>query len=360
MTLENLFANRLGQRWRQYNKYLRYVFNDHAVITLFILLGAGLFGYRELLAATPVTWWTRGALAGVIGLTLFIFRGTTNFLLAADPVFLLADEAALRRMWRQGLWYSMVVNALVEVVLLLVLWPMMVRLYSENLLILGLITVLVTALKIAWIYLQAHRQLHFPEANGELVNWRGALTAEQAHQNMVLGFFNMFLDVPGMTPATKRRAWLTKLTVKWPGVATKPMTKIMMLTFIRQSQFIGTWFRLTAVGAVLAVLMPDWLGFLVLAMLGYLIILQVLPVVWSHEHLAFDHLYPVKLTDRQHSFHQLMLPWLTISWSLWSILALLFSAAPGETALVVTVLAFFLVLLVFWYADSQIKRHDVK
>jgi ABC-2 type transport system permease protein len=36
MKLNHLFKDRVANRWHQYLKYLRYVFNDHAVLALFI------------------------------------------------------------------------------------------------------------------------------------------------------------------------------------------------------------------------------------------------------------------------------------------------------------------------------------
>ena len=40
MAIDHLFKERWQREWRQYSKYLRYVFNDHAMLAVLFLLGA--------------------------------------------------------------------------------------------------------------------------------------------------------------------------------------------------------------------------------------------------------------------------------------------------------------------------------
>ena len=58
MAIDHLFKERWQREWRQYSKYLRYVFNDHAMLALLFLLGAAGLAYRQLWESAPVTFWT--------------------------------------------------------------------------------------------------------------------------------------------------------------------------------------------------------------------------------------------------------------------------------------------------------------
>lgn len=48
MAIDHLFKERWQREWRQYSKYLRYVFNDHAMLALLFLLGGSWIGVSAI------------------------------------------------------------------------------------------------------------------------------------------------------------------------------------------------------------------------------------------------------------------------------------------------------------------------
>ena len=83
-----LFKDRLA-RWRQYLKYLRYVFNDHAVLALFILAGAGGLAYQSLWQMHLSIWTKHTAYCYFSD---FHFQKPTNLIKQADPTALLGTK----------------------------------------------------------------------------------------------------------------------------------------------------------------------------------------------------------------------------------------------------------------------------
>ena len=114
--------------------------------------------------------------------------------------------------------------------------------------------------------------------------------------------------------------------------------------------------RLTAIGIVAGLVTTDWLQTALYAILMYLIVLQVLPLVASHQQLVFDHLFPVTIGQRQQAFRFAITPWLVLTIMIWSLVG--FATTPSVTLLLQNVIGLVVVggILVFWYTNRRIAN----
>lgn len=353
MKLTHLFKYRISKQWQTYFKYLRYVFNDHAVLALFFLLGAAGLAYQSLWQTAVINIWTQLALIIVILLTFLIFKGPANFTKPADATALLGDETSLRVMLKQATYYSMMVNGVVEGILILLLWPMIFRLFTHSIFLVTAITIILVLLKILLTYFIAKQQSKFEnQENSKLVNWRRLIAAEENHQFVVLSFYNLFIDVPGITPRVKRQKWADLLINHWPGRQI-PTTKLFVTAFIRRTQYIKLWLRLTVIGAGAAWFTTGWLQTILLLILLYLLVLQLIPLYDVHKHIVFNFLYPISDKQRLKAFQITILPWICITIIFWLIIA--FIATFNINLLLQNFLSLVLLggILVFWYTEQK-------
>ena len=217
MAIDHLFKERWQREWRQYSKYLRYVFNDHAMLALLFLLGAAGLAYRQLWENAPVTFWTRSLLLLVLLLTLALFKTPASFVKGADPVFFMGNEGALRRLFHQATIYSVIVNGVIQLILTVLLWPMMFRLLTPKFVTMLLVTIALMAVKMLFVFMKARRTTLFDTTVGNnLIDWRAVVAAEDKRQAAIFSFFNLFIDVPGMKPAVRRQRWADRLIGHWP------------------------------------------------------------------------------------------------------------------------------------------------
>lgn len=358
MKLTHLFKYRYNNRWQAYFKYLRYVFNDHAVLALFFLLGAAGLAYQSLWQTTVINLWTQTILIIVILLTLTIFKEPANFTKPADATTLLGDEKALRHMIKQATYYSMIINGVVEGGLILILWPMIFRLFTHSILIMTCLTFLLILLKMLLTYRIARRNMQFEnQSNTKLVNWRRLITAEEAHQFIVLSFYNLFIDVPGITPRVKRQKWADILIKYWPENKNLQLTKLFVTAFIRRTQYIKLWLRLTLIGVGVAWFTTGWLQTILLMILLYLLVLQLIPLYDVHQHIVFNFLYPITQKQRLRAFHLAILPWIVTTLIIW--LMVVFITTFNLNLLIQNILSLVLLgcILVFWYTEQKTTRN---
>lgn len=357
MKLNHLFKDRVANRWHQYLKYLKYVFNDHAVLALFILAGAGGLAYQSLWQTAPINIWTRLLITIIIIMTFIFFKNPTNFIKPADPTALLSDETSLRKLIKQATTYSMIINGIVEGIVLLALWPMIFRLLTNSIPLVLATTIVLVALKMLLTKHIAQKQRLFVDAaNSKLINWRQLVTTEENHQFIVLSFFNLFIDVPGITPRIKRQSWADTLISFWDRHNNNLIIKLYVTAFIRRTQYIKLWFRLTIFGGLAAWFTTGWLQTILLVILFYLLVLQLIPLSNVHQHIVFNFLYPISNQQRLRAFQLAMLPWLITTQLIWVIIG--FIADPSINLLLQNLICLVVIggILVFWYTEQKINK----
>lgn len=352
------FKRRLNRQWQQYSKYLRYVFNDHAVIALLILLGAGLVAYRQILLTLPKTLLTQVLALALLGLTLsFFWRGAT-FILPADPVYLLADEGRLRKIKQAAGRYSIIWNVLVQGLMTLVLMPVLLHLFSLTVtLFLFVITLLV---KFGLTYANLQKITRFTDDQTNLVDWEGLVNFEQARRQRVLTFFNMFIDVPGLQVQIKKRAWLNPFSSWLEPRQKTAISLIMTQTFVRQPQYLTSWLRLTLFGCLIILFSNAGLGNILLAFLLYLMILQWLPLLSAHQDIVFDSIFPINDKSRIKSFMYITSKIMLITILIWLAVSLVITRLNIISSLEILGLGILALLLEYAYLRHRFNQQSHK
>ena len=125
MLMNSLFEERRKVYYRQNLKYLRYVFNDHFVLFLMILLGALAVQYAQFLQAHSLN--TAGKVGLVLLITILsqIFGRLASFVEPADKVFLLPQEKAVRKHLLLSCLRSLLFPALISLVLVGIVAPLL-------------------------------------------------------------------------------------------------------------------------------------------------------------------------------------------------------------------------------------------
>lgn len=344
------FKQRWQREWQRNIKYLRYVFNDHAVIAFLILLGAGLVGYRELLDRLQVNVWWQVGLVILLAATIMLFRRPATFIEAGDTVVLLADEQRLRDILGKATNYSLLVSALVQVVILVILWPLLLMVYGLN--SAALLSVISLVVKIGVTWSIAAQQRNFPRQPRALINWERLSQVEANRQNRILGFFSLFVDVPGVKAPVKRRRYLDWLVKLLMGGQKKVMTQVMARTFVRNSQYLSIWLRLTIVGIVIDFIARGWLQTILLMVMLYLFLLQMMPLLTAYRENVFDHIWPITRNDRIKALQRIVLGPSIIAIILWTELA----GEAGQMLHNGIGLLIVLVLMLSWYPKRLLKR----
>lgn len=354
--ISTLFKNRWSQQWREFSRYLKYVFNDHAVIAFFFLFGALLFAYQQLLQTIPIIWWTQVGLLLILFLTLLLFKTPASFVKSSDAVFFLGDEAPLQRLWQHGTIYSMLINGTIQGLLIIIFWPLLMKLFDFNFFILLLITIFMIIAKMMLTYVQARQTAAFNTDHLTLINWTAVSELENQRLATIYGFFNLFIDVPGLQSTIKPHPYLERLRYLWPNYRKDGLLPIYVTTFIRKSEYLNLWVRMLIFGLLLIPFTNGYLLYGLLALLQYLFIAQILPLAGSYRRLVFDTVIPLTLSNRQKAFHSFLLPLSLIMLAIWFILIVITHNFDINQGIGMLSLVIFTFLLVFLYSDRIIAN----
>ena len=126
MTLKALFNRRRTRYIKEIMKYGRLIFNDHFVLLIFLLVGAGGLAYSQYLDTV-----TQGMIQPrlFVGLLFFILAstGSTTLLLEpADQIFLLPKEEGFKKVFKQLVTRSYIESLLPVGLITLVTFPIFV------------------------------------------------------------------------------------------------------------------------------------------------------------------------------------------------------------------------------------------
>ncbi|MDR3241918.1 MAG: ABC transporter permease [Lactobacillaceae bacterium] len=354
--MQDLFQTRLAKQWQRYFKLGRYVFNDHAILALLIALGGGALAYRQLWITAPINWLTQSVLAVIILLTLLVNRRPANFLLPADPLYRLANETELRILRKKATYYSFVVAFVIEIILLLILWPMMLRLYTTNLTLIIGGTLIVAVIKVLLLQMRIKHEGQWQgQTYGDLANWKALVVAEENRRSQINSFFNAFIDVPGLKKQIKQRKWLEKIVRVNRG-------DIEQLAFLRRPEFLSAWLTVTFLGMFIAATTAGWLRVLLLILMVYMIVIQFLPLAQVHEQIVFKHLYPISNDEWDQKYVKTTAPWIGATGVLFFVTALL--AGRGMTLIeligFVIITAYLMVIYPKTMLKNRRKKHAFK
>jgi len=323
-----LWKDRFSRRLKDLSSYLRYIFNGHLVIVLVFLLGAAAFYYQKWIAALSNDFPAALIMSVLIG-GFLTYSPVYNFLLEADKVFLLALESRLRNYFFRSGVVSLIFQGYILLMVLAVLMPMYAHVNSSGFHLFFFFFIALLVIK-AW-NLAASWKIHyfiqpsvyrsdilvryfcnavfsyllFKQANffillGILLimglyfwsfnartrdmglKWDLHIEQEEKRMAAFYRLANLFTDVPKLKDTVKRRKWLDFIIQRIPFSQEKTYLYLFSRSFLRSSDYLGLFIRLTIIGALAIYFLSFGLGQILMAVLFiYITGFQLLPL-WNH------------------------------------------------------------------------------
>ena len=356
MTLKALFNRRRNRYIKEIMKYGRLIFNDHFVLLIFLLVGAGGLAYSQYLDTV-----TQGMIQPrlFVGLLFFILAstGSTTLLLEpADQIFLLPKEEGFKKVFKQLVTHSYLESLLPVGLITLVTFPIFVStthaepidmafifltlasLKGLNALfqlmpffeisdetqkksqviwflvklgtLVGLLFIQIKLTAIIILIITALSWFQFYSEKlylNKLFNWERMITAEDQRMQKLYRFIGMFANVPNIQTPIRRLAWLdTTLDCLTKRHPTASYYYILRLA-IRNTEYSLMILRATLVGAIiLAFTNTIILSAVIVLLFLYIIGFQLLTLVNELKRVPLFQIYPISDEEKLKAVQQLI------------------------------------------------------
>ncbi|MGV3107906.1 ABC transporter permease EcsB [Staphylococcus borealis] len=335
----SLFRTRLDAIRKEKSYYNKFIFNGHFSVFLLILLGAFILGYGQWLQHIPND--IDYALCASVLLALTSIFPIRTFLKDADRIFLLPFETHMKDYMKLSLRYSYFNRIAIQVVLLIILFPLFSKLDDHVLtpyIIFSILTLIHPwlGLKLRWQWYQIRKsswsisiilflfnlvtfdlvlgyQMYWgivftlillsatfllPKVNhSNLYPWERMISIEERHHTNYYKFVNMFTDVKHLKETAVRRRYLDVLlsTPKGRKFNSKNMYLYLFTrSFVRGRDAFSIILRLIMIALVLMI----WLSFpIVSAIIGclfmYITLLQMSQFYTQQAYGLWPQVWPV-------------------------------------------------------------------
>lgn len=367
---KKLWRDRAGGRIKDLGRYLRYIFTGHLVIVLLFLIGTAAYYYQEWLKTLSPDFPAAIILAVVIGVFV-TYSPVYNFLLNADKVFLLPLEDKLKGYFFRSGVASLVFQGYILLMVLAVLMPIYAHVNNNSFnsfvpFLAVLLIMKVWNLAVTWkIHYYVESSVHrwdmlvryfinvaflfllfkqatiflllllglimvcyyytFSIRTGKMgLKWDQLIEQEEKRMASFYRLANMFTDVPKLKDTVKRRKWLDWMIRSIPFSHEKTYLYLFSRTFLRSSDYLGLFVRLTVIGILAIYFISFGIGQLLLSVLFlYLTGFQLLPLWNHHQNKLWVDLYPVAEQFKRSSFHYLLMIILCIQSAVFAICILI-------------------------------------
>ncbi|MDQ0198116.1 ABC transporter permease [Neobacillus ginsengisoli] len=401
---KTLWKERATRRVKDLSSYLRYIFNSHLVLVLVFLIGAGAYYYQNWIKSLSIGFPAEIIMAIVFGV-LLTYSPVYNFLLEADQIFLLPLENKLKGYFLRSGVVSLVFQGYVLLLLLAVLMPMYAHISSDGFHSFFTFLVVILVMKawnlaISWrihYYVQAsvvlsdmfvryfinlaftfllfkhagivilllivlvmgfYYQAFYVRTKKMGLKWDLLIDHEGKRVSSFYRLANLFTDVPKLKETVKRRKGLDLFIRRIAFSQEKTYLFLFSRAFLRSSDYLGLFIRLTIIGTIALYFLSFGLGQVILAILFlYLTGFQLLPLWNHHQNKLWVDLYPVALKFKTAAFHHLLMVILIIQ----TIIFTLFIFIKGEISSAVLVLFAgigFSYLFVYFYSKNRLKAKE--
>ena len=398
---KKLWKERAVHRLKEFGVYLRYILNGHLMVVLLFLIGTAAFYYQNWISTLSPNFPAEIIIAVILGVFL-THSPVYTFLLEADQVFLIPLETRLKGYFLrsgmvslvfQGYILLMVLALLMPIyahvsingfksffIFLLVLliikawniavswrihyyvqpsvyiWDMIVR-YFINVIFTfllfsnaNILFLLIFAFILAFYY-----QSFKVRTNKMGLKWDLLIAQEEKRLASFYRLANLFTDVPKLKDTVKRRKWLDIFIHSISFSQNNTYLYLFARTFLRSSDYLGLFTRLTVIGAMALYFISFGVGQLVLSLLFiYLTGFQLLPLWNHHQNKLWIDLYPVSEKYKTVAFYTILRNILFIQTSIFALVILV----KGEwmfTGIILLTGLLFSYLFVHFYSKKRLK-----
>ncbi|MEC1524066.1 ABC transporter permease [Neobacillus niacini] len=366
---KKLWKDRSVHRLKEFGVYLRYILNGHLVVVLLFLLGTAAFYYQDWVKSLSPDFPAEIIIAVILGVFL-THSPVYTFLLEADQVFLIPLETRLKGYFLRSGLLSLVFQGYILLMVLAIVMPMyahvsengfqsffiflMVLLvikgwniavnwkihfyvqpsvYTSDMVVRFFINVLFTFLLfnnapilfllIFALIMASYYRAFYVRAEKMGLKWDLLIAQEEKRMASFYRLANLFTDVPKLKDTVKRRKWLDMLINQIPFSQAKTFDYLFARTFLRSSDYLGLFIRLTVIGGVALYFISFGAGQVVFSLLFiYLTGFQLLPLWNHHQNKLWIDLYPVSQEYKLTAFHSLLTRILFIQSSIFALVIL--------------------------------------
>lgn len=341
--MRELFLKRRQDFHNRCLNYLKYVLNDHFVLVLLFLVGFLLYQYSQLLEHFPSNSLGISLVLTLLVLGMLPLGSIATFLEAADQVFLLAKEEELMSWIRRAANHTFILWGLLQVAVLLILYPIFVVL-GWSIVTFSLLVLALLAVKYVLIQLKVKKFI----SDGRL-DWREVIAAEQRRQQSILKFFALFTTVKGISSFVKRRPYLDKVTRLVTKRRSQTWHNLYLRAFLRSGDYLGLTLRLVLLGLLaLFFVNLDWLAVGLAFLFTYLLAFQLLALYRHYDYQYLTELFPLGNRLKKANLHVFLR-------RLIYLVALVQIACAGNLKKA-ALLLFLNVILVELYLRSKVKK----
>ncbi len=280
--MNEIFKKRRKLWYQQNIKYLRYVFNDHFVLFLMILLGALVVQYVNFLQVHHLTLWGKIILVVFVSLLSQVLGRLATFIEAPDKVFLLTKELEVRAYLIKCLIRSLILPAIVSGLLVLIAAPLL----KFNPIFLILWFLVLIGIKAGLLAYQIWRF-----QNSGLLDWSGLIDLEEARKTGTLRLFSLFTNVKGLKSHSHRRKYLDFLLTKTKRTYEYLFTR----SFLRSGDYLGLTIRLLILSILSMIFVKNGIvAIVIVVVFNYLLIFQLLSLQTAFDYQLLTRIYPLK------------------------------------------------------------------
>ena len=280
--MNEIFKKRRNLWYQQNIKYLRYVFNDHFVLFLMILLGALVVQYVNFLQVHHLNLWGKIILVVFVSLLSQVLGRLATFIEAPDKVFLLTKELEVRAYLIKCLFRSLIIPAIVSGLLVLIAAPLL----KFNPIFLILWFLVLVGIKAGLLAYQIWRF-----QNSGLLDWSGLIDLEEARKTGTLRLFSLFTNVKRLKTHSHRRKYVEFLQTKTKRTYEYLFTR----SFLRSGDYLGLTIRLLILSILSMIFVKNGIVAIVMVVVfNYLLIFQLLSLQTAFDYQLLTRIYPLK------------------------------------------------------------------
>ncbi|MER0124046.1 ABC transporter permease [Streptococcus sp. ZJ93] len=299
--MKELFQERRLEFNQRCLKYLRYVFNDHFVLVLMVLLGFLALQYRELMEHFPANPWLVYLLLLLVTALLFFTGRIATYLESADRVFLLPKESEVLRHIQTVRLQAIILWGFVQLMGQGLLLPLYLKLgWSIGGVVIYLLCL--SAGKYGWLIYHTR----FVSQQGNL-DWNRAIQYEIKRKQGILQFYSLFTHVKGISTDVKRRKYLDVVVQFMKQGQDRIWDFLFARGFLRSGDFFWLSLRLLALSlASLCLIQESWLAVSFTVLFDYLLLFQLLPLYHIYDYQYLSRLYPLSQQEKWISFQRVI------------------------------------------------------
>ena len=338
--MNEIFKKRRKLWYQQNIKYLRYVFNDHFVLFLMILLGALVVQYVNFLQVHHLNLWGKIILVVFVSLLSQVLGRLATFIEAPDKVFLLTKELEVRAYLIKCLIRSLILPAIVSGLLVLIAAPLL----KFNPIFLILWFLVLVGIKAGLLAYQIWRF-----QNSGLLEWSGLIDLEEARKTGTLRLFSLFTNVKGLKSHSHRRKYLDFLLTKTKRTYEYLFTR----SFLRSGDYLGLTIRLLILSILSMIFVKNGIVAIVMVVVfNYLLIFQLLSLQTTFDYQLLTRIYPLKKAAKTAGLRMIIFRVMMFVTTVELVLSLIF-VRPFFLTLVILLVNF---LLTKFYVRFRLKN----